>query len=168
MNPEQNMNNVQEKIITNESVQEVVPNEVISEEDKQAKVEKKIQNKIDDDKKIYEIRKELIGENSNSEISGSEAYDIYSKWKEEEVKKIEIRRKEMNGQTKASTISDRGPVVAIDSKFSLIDLENSGQLKFIEFATKEGNKKDISAAIKLLDLYYKDRNDLKEKLLNKQ
>jgi len=52
MSQEQNINNVPEKIITNESVQEVVSTEIVSEEDKQAKVEKKIQNKIDDDKKI--------------------------------------------------------------------------------------------------------------------
>jgi hypothetical protein len=159
-------NNSQEKIINNESVQEVVRTEVISEEDKQAKIEKKVQNKIDDDKRINEIRNELIGEN-NSEISGSEAYDIYSKWKESEIQKIKLMATETEGQVKSSAISDRGPVAARDSNFSLIDLENSGELKFIQFASNEGNKKDISAAIKLVDLYYRDRTDLKEKLLNK-
>ncbi len=42
MNPEQKLsNNVQEKIITKESAQEVVPVEVVSEEEKKAKVEDK-------------------------------------------------------------------------------------------------------------------------------
>ena len=78
MKIEQSIDNGSGKIITNESVQEVVPIEVISEEDKQAKFEKKTQNKIDDDKKIDEIKKELIGENEPTKYKVTGGEDIIS------------------------------------------------------------------------------------------
>jgi hypothetical protein len=60
MNPEQKINNIQEKIITNESIQVVVPTESISEEDKQARVEEKTQKEKENNEQIEKIKEDIL------------------------------------------------------------------------------------------------------------
>jgi hypothetical protein len=74
MNPEQKLgHNVQEKIITNESVQEVAPVEAISEEDKQANAEKKVQAEIQNNEEIAKKREEIM-----NQMGGQESKEGYS------------------------------------------------------------------------------------------
>jgi hypothetical protein len=72
MNPEQKINNVSEKIITNESAQEVVSGEVISEEEKQAKAEKKVQAEIKNNEDIAKIKEEIM-----NQLGGQESKEGY-------------------------------------------------------------------------------------------
>lgn len=72
MKLEQSTNNVPEKIITNESVEEVVPIEVISEEDKQAKVEEKLQKEKENNDEIAKKREEIM--NQMGEQESKEGY----------------------------------------------------------------------------------------------
>lgn len=60
MSFEQSINNGPEKIITKESVQEVVPAEVISEEDKQDKIELKAQKEKENNEQIEKVRENLL------------------------------------------------------------------------------------------------------------
>jgi len=60
MNLEQNINNVPEKVITNESVQEVFPTKVISDEDKQAKVEEKTQKEKENNEQIEKVKEDIL------------------------------------------------------------------------------------------------------------
>lgn len=77
MNLEKNINsNSQEKIITNESVQEVIPVEVISEEDKQAKVEIKAQREKEDSEQIEKIRNEILNEDKQEKNIDSDSFLI--------------------------------------------------------------------------------------------
>ena len=60
-NLEQNINsNSQEKIINNELTQEIAPVEVISEEDKKAKVELKAQKEKEDREQIQKIKEDIL------------------------------------------------------------------------------------------------------------
>jgi tetratricopeptide (TPR) repeat protein len=68
MNPEQKINNVPEKIITNESVQEVVFTEIVSEEDKQAKVEEKAQKEKENNEQIEKVREDLMKQFEGNEF----------------------------------------------------------------------------------------------------
>jgi len=75
MSQEQNINsNSQEKIIINESVQKVVPVEVESEEDKQAKVELKAQRKKEDSEQIEKIRNEILNEGKQEKNIDSDSF----------------------------------------------------------------------------------------------
>ena len=73
MNPEQKLgNNIQEKIINNESVKEVVSTEVISEEDKQAKAEEKAQKEEKNNEEIAKKREEIM-----NQMGGQESKEEY-------------------------------------------------------------------------------------------
>lgn len=65
---EQNLgDNGQEKIITNESVQEVIPTKVISEEDKQAKIKEKDQTEEENNKQIENVKQDILKKFENLE-----------------------------------------------------------------------------------------------------
>ncbi|MFA6251359.1 MAG: hypothetical protein WC603_01900 [Candidatus Paceibacterota bacterium] len=69
MNIEQKMNgNNQEVIKTNEMVQEIAPVEVLSEEDKQAKIKKKRLEEIENDQRIAEIKGAISKQFENNEF----------------------------------------------------------------------------------------------------
>ena len=75
MSQEKNItSNSQEKIITNESVQEVAPIEFISEEDKQAKVELKAQREKDNSEQIEKIRNEILNEGKQEKKIDSDSF----------------------------------------------------------------------------------------------
>jgi hypothetical protein len=160
MNLEQNLSGGVETKDTLIS-KEVEAVHIPSAEDLQAKENTIAANKVADQKRIDEIKNELMGKD-NLEISNGEAYDIYSKWKELELQKISIKAKEMEGQKDSAGIGYN-----YNRQFNSMNLEGGGEVKFIEFASKEGSQRDINAALKLLGMYHRDRDDLKEKLLNK-
>ena len=73
MNPEQKFgHNVQEETITNESVKEVAPIEVISEEDKQVQDEIKDQKEKENNKEITKKREEIM-----QQLGGIESKEEY-------------------------------------------------------------------------------------------
>ncbi len=90
----------------------------------------------------------------------------FAEWKEREVQKIENEAKEMEGQSKSVSISDR-PTQAYDKRSRLLALDNYGELKFIEYAINEGDSEDVNDALKRLNASYRDRDDLKNRLLEK-
>ncbi len=167
MSIEQDLNkNNQEEIKTNEVVKETVPVKILSVEEEQAKVEEKKQKEEENNKNIEDVRQEILnkidGGNQEKNI------DPFGKWKEREIQKINDKAKEMEGQTKSGAISDRGPVSAYDRRGALISLDDYGETKFIDFAIKEGSKEDIDYALKLVNTYYRDRDDLKTALMEKK
>ena len=60
MNLEQNINNAQENTLPSESVQEVASVEVLSEEDKQAKVEEKAQKEKENNEEIEKVKEDIL------------------------------------------------------------------------------------------------------------
>lgn len=72
MNPEQKINNVTENIKTNESIQELVSTEVISEEDKQAKIKEKVQKEKENNQEISKVREDLM-----KQFEGQESKEEY-------------------------------------------------------------------------------------------
>ena len=152
MNIEQNNN--QEQIKTNEAAKEIAPVEVINVEDKQAKIEEKKQKEEKNNKQINEIKGKIMEQFS----------DPFSKWKEREIQKINDKAKEIIGE---STNAIGGVKQNFDKGFALSALDDYGELKFIDYASKEGNQDDIDYALKLVNSYYRDRDDLKTSLMQR-
>ncbi len=68
MNVELNIKSSPEKVITNESAQEILPIKVINEEDKQAKIELKAQKEIENNEQIKKTRENLLSKFEGGEI----------------------------------------------------------------------------------------------------
>ena len=168
MNNEQiNLNeNRSEEIKNNEGAQEVAPTRApINVEDEQAKSEARKQKEEANNIQIEEQREKIMKQFDG--VNQEKVLDPFGAWKEKEVQKIENKAKEMEGQVKSGAISDRGPVPSYDKNFALEALNNYGELKFVDFAIKEGNQDDVKYALKLVDTYYRDRDDLKATLMEK-
>jgi hypothetical protein len=105
MSQEQNINsNSQEKIITNESVQEVVPVEVISEEEKQAKVELKAQRKKEDSDQVEKIRNEILNEDKQEKNIDSDSFLTNLNLQSGEVINLKTTRGDKTGEVRIDNV----------------------------------------------------------------